>query len=213
MDQENEGYREAGKGNMSDRTITIDFNALPDRDPVGRRPAVQQLFKNIKERLPELESMLQEYSVNFAPVMGEKGHWTYEDPIYRFYHHSFKVLRLQEDTIKIVEMLKSLLPGQELNKMFMRIIEDGTAISSVKLPYDIITFFGDRVRELKSDDKGMPIEELNMNWEKYTRPILEAFFHAKFMLEMAVKYGKTMEYPPNCLPSGWAALLYLYNLR
>jgi hypothetical protein len=33
------------------------------------------------------------------------------------------------------------------------------------------------------------------------------------MLEMAVKYGKELERPPNFLPSGWAALLYLYDLR
>jgi hypothetical protein len=180
---------------------------------MDRRPAVQQLFKNIKERLPELESMLAKYSVNFAPGIGEDSHWAYEDPIYRFYHHSFKVLRLQEDTVKIVETLKSLLPGHELNKIFLRIIEEGTAISSIKLPYDIIEIAGGRVRKFKSDDKGMPIEELNMNWERHTRPIIEAFFHAKFMIEMTVKYGKTLEYPPRLLPSGWAALLYLYGLR
>jgi hypothetical protein len=30
---------------------------------------------------------------------------------------------------------------------------------------------------------------------------------------MAVKYGRELEYPPRVMPSGWAALLYLYNLR
>jgi hypothetical protein len=30
---------------------------------------------------------------------------------------------------------------------------------------------------------------------------------------MAVKYGWESEYPPRVMPSGWAALLYLYNLR
>jgi hypothetical protein len=69
------------------------------------------------------------------------------------------------------------------------------------------------VRKFKSDDKGMPIEELNMNWERHTRPVLEAFFHAKFMLEMIVKYGKALECPPRLLPSGWAVLLHLYRLR
>ena len=32
-------------------------------------------------------------------------------------------------------------------------------------------------------------------------------------LEQAVHYGHTLETPPNCMPSGWAALLYLFNLR
>ncbi|MDA8215923.1 MAG: hypothetical protein M0Z64_11710 [Nitrospiraceae bacterium] len=176
-----------GRDGEGDRIINIDIDNLPDRDPVDRRPEVQELFKNIKERLPELESMLQEYSVNFAPGMGEKGHWTYEDPIYRFYHHSFKVFYLQEDTLGIVEMLRSLRPGCELNKMFMEIIAEGTG------------------KEFNPS--------MNVEWMKHTRPIVEAFFHSKFMLEMAIKYGKTLEYPPCMLPSGWAALLYLYGLR
>jgi hypothetical protein len=33
------------------------------------------------------------------------------------------------------------------------------------------------------------------------------------MPEMAVKYRKELERPPNCLPGGWAAFLYLYDLR
>jgi hypothetical protein len=48
---------------------------------------------------------------------------------------------------------------------------------------------------------------------KETRPIIEAFFHARYMLEMAVSYGKELERPPSVLPSGWAALLYLFDLR
>ena len=45
-----------------------------------------------------------------------------------------------------------------------------------------------------------------------TRPILEAFFHARFFLEMAVRHAH-LESPPSPLPSGYAALLYLYGLR
>lgn len=47
---------------------------------------------------------------------------------------------------------------------------------------------------------------------RHTRPILEAFFHARFFLEMAVRYAD-LPGPPTSLPSGWAALLYLYELR
>jgi hypothetical protein len=43
--------------------------------------------------------------------------------------------------------------------------------------------------------------------------MLEAFWHARFFVEMAVKYGRELEEPPSTLPSGWAALLYLYDLR
>ena len=55
--------------------------------------------------------------------------------------------------------------------------------------------------------------EHNREWTKHTRPMLEAFFHARFFLEMAVKYGKSLESPPSLMPSGWAALLCLYGLR
>jgi hypothetical protein len=55
--------------------------------------------------------------------------------------------------------------------------------------------------------------EHNRRWPQETRPIVEAFFHARYFLEMAVRYGKDLEHPPRMLPSGWAALLYLYNLR
>jgi hypothetical protein len=53
----------------------------------------------------------------------------------------------------------------------------------------------------------------NRQWTAHTRPFLEAFFHAKFFLEMAVKYGKELADAPTMLPSGWASLLCLYNLR
>jgi len=43
--------------------------------------------------------------------------------------------------------------------------------------------------------------------------MLEAFFHAKYFLEMAVKYGKQLEEPPQRCPSGWASLLTLYKIR
>ena len=54
--------------------------------------------------------------------------------------------------------------------------------------------------------------EDNANWSDATRPILEAFFHARFFLEMAVRYAD-LESPPQTLPSGYAALLYLFDLR
>ncbi len=54
--------------------------------------------------------------------------------------------------------------------------------------------------------------EHNRNWLEHTRPLLEAFFHAHYFLKMAVFYAE-LEEPPQLLPSGWAALLYLYDLR
>ncbi len=116
-----------------------------------------------------------------------QSHWGYEDPVYRFYHQSLKVYALQETTSAIVAALQSLALDRKLNESFMTIVRDGTGK----------TFEG----------------EHNRRWLEVTRPIVEAFFHARYFLEMAVRYGKQLQQPPRRLPSGWAAFLYLYNLR
>jgi hypothetical protein len=146
-------------------------------DNVDARPEVRELFQNLQAQLPALENLLAQCS----------NHWGYEDPIYRYYHHSFKVYTLQEQTLQIVQALQALAPQLQLNDQFTQIVKTGTG------------------KVFKNED--------NRNWDSITRPILEAFFHARFFLEMAVKYGKELKTPPNTLPSGWAAFLYLYNLR
>ncbi|MEW6481948.1 MAG: hypothetical protein AB1397_02935 [bacterium] len=138
-----------------------------------------QLLANIKAKLPELEKLLEEMN----------SHWFYEDFVYRFYYHSFKVYGLQDNTRKIVEALRSIAPeGQGFCKEFQEIIEAGASGKKFEM-------------------------EHNKNWTHHTRVFVEAFFHAKFFLEMAVKYGKELKEAPDMLPSGWAALLCLYNLR
>jgi hypothetical protein len=114
-------------------------------------------------------------------------HWGFEDRIYRFYHQSFKVYWLQDSTAKIVDALQGLAPDRKLNEWFVQIVSEGTG----------------RAFEPQSNDR----------WLEETRPIVEAFFHARFFLEMAVRYAKELERPPRVLPSGWAAFLYLYGLR
>jgi hypothetical protein len=113
-------------------------------------------------------------------------HWGYEDPVYRFYHQSFKVYYLQQQTRSIVQKLQALAPDRPLNPWFVQIVEAGTG------------------KEFKHED--------NARWTEVTRPILEAFFHARFFLEMAVRYAD-LEAPPQPLPSGYAALLCLFGLR
>ena len=144
---------------------------------VDDRPEVQQLFANLRASLPELEKLLRDC----------QSHWGYEDPVYRLYHHSFKVYSLQETTAAIVAALQSLAPERTLNESFMAIVRDGTG---------------------KTFER-----EHNRRWLEVTRPIVEAFFHARYFLEMAARYGKQLKHPPRQLPSGWAAFLYLYNLR
>ncbi len=152
-----------------------DVNRIFERP--DSRTEVNELFGNLKNSLPNLEKLLEECN----------SHWGYEDPIYRFYHQSFKVYHLQKTTKQIVEALQSLFPKRSLNGWFVTIIDDGTG------------------KKFKIED--------NDSWLEVTRPILEAFFHARYFLEMAVKYGHELEYPPTMVPSGWASFLYLYNLR
>jgi hypothetical protein len=114
-------------------------------------------------------------------------HWYAEDGFYRFYHQSFKVYRVQFHTAEVVKVLRSLLPDRPLNGMFEQIVREGT-------------------------DKQFRLRH-NKRWRDETRPILEAFFHARAMLEYAIRYGKALDTVPTVLPSGWAAVLYLYGLR
>ncbi len=56
--------------------------------------------------------------------------WDFEDPIYRFYHPSFKVYSLQGQTKAIVRLLASLAPDRTLNPSFLQIVEEGRVSSS-----------------------------------------------------------------------------------
>ena len=98
-----------------------------------------------------------------------------------------KVFGLQSSTSQIVSELQALAPERPTNEWFRQIVSDGTA----------------KQFEMEHNDR----------WLEVARPILEAFFHARYFLEMAVRYGKEMEVAPRVVPSGWAALLYLYELR
>lgn len=114
-------------------------------------------------------------------------HWGMEDGIYRFYHQSFKVYHLQDTTKEICDALQGLLPEHPMNRWFSEIVVQGTG------------------HEFEMSH--------NQDWLRHTRPIVEAFFHAHYFLKMVVKYGKELDDAPDCLPSGWAAVLYLFDLR
>lgn len=143
-----------------------------------------------------IKEMNEELLLNIKKVLPElekllidvNHHWAAEDLCYRFYHQSFKCYHIQDYTVKIVDTLKSLAPKDvtKFNSFYEEIFKEGT---------------GKVFKDQHNDD-----------WCKHTRPMLEAFFHAKYFLEMAVKYSK-LENAPDCLPSGWAGLLCFYNLR
>ncbi|MGH9837998.1 MAG: hypothetical protein ACREEM_04365 [Blastocatellia bacterium] len=138
----------------------------------------------------ELLANIQARWSELAELLEEiNSHWVYEDLVYRFYHQSFKVYGLQAETRRIVEALRSVAPdGTTFSPMFEEIYQAGASGKQFEMAH-------------------------NQLWTAHTRVFLEAFFHARFFLEMAVKYGKELQASPVTLPSGWAALLCLYNLR
>jgi len=161
------------------RTFEVEAQPRPATPETGEGAAPTAegaLLLNLQHDRPELEKLLAECS----------NHWGYEDPVYRFYHQSFKVYGLQGSTQAIVQRLQALAPDRPLNPWFIQIVQAGTG------------------KVFKSED--------NARWTEATRPILEAFFHARFFLEMAVRYADLQE-PPQVMPSGYAALLYLFGLR
>jgi hypothetical protein len=115
--------------------------------------------------------------------------WVYEDLVYRFYHQSFKVYWLGGYTRKISEMLAGLAPeGVEMCEFFCQIVAAGTE------------------KEFERED--------NNHWVESVGPVVTAFFHARYMLEMVIKYAdELVEFGNGFLSSGLAALLELYNLR
>ncbi len=108
------------------------------------------------------------------------------DLFYRFYHQSFKFYRIQGFTVDWTEMFREL-GGCPLNKWYEQIVSEGTH----------------KVFDLSH----------NENWLMHTRPILEAYFHARMFLDQMVWCAENMEEAAHVLPSPWAAVLYLYEKR
>jgi hypothetical protein len=110
-----------------------------------------------------------------------------ENLVYRFYHQSFKVYPIQALTQRIVDVLQALAPARPLNAWFAQIVREGTGATFT--------------------------QEHNKRWLEVTRPMIEAYFHARYFLDMALRYGAELEEAPSMMPYGWAAFLYLYDLR
>ncbi|MGD0696503.1 MAG: hypothetical protein ABSB82_16910 [Terriglobia bacterium] len=134
-----------------------------------------------------LQNMRQHASELRRVLENVNSEWCYEDGIYRYYHQSLKVFNLQNQTKAMADALAAIAPeGRPFGGLFGEMLRRGTG------------------REFSLAD--------NQHWVERAGPIVEAFFHARYFVEMAVKYAELAE-PPEMLPSGWAALLCIYGLR
>lgn len=152
-----------------------------------RKAIIEKLNQSRKDRDTMILNGIRAKLPEAKELLKEmNSHWGGEDGVYRFYHHSFKVYYLNDYTRKAVALFKEMVPTLELNELFKKITDEATSKT--------FTFVD------------------NENWLS-TRSVPEAFFHCKYFLELMVRYGEKLEEAPNMLPSGWAAILYLWNAR
>lgn len=105
--------------------MTKDNSDAPDPENVADTdPEVAALLLNIRAARPSLEALVAQCS----------GEWGYEDPLYRLYHHSFKVYGVQGRTLAIVAALRDLAPARPLNSDFMAIVRAGTGLELISQP-------------------------------------------------------------------------------
>jgi hypothetical protein len=158
--------------------------ALKKAIALMREPGAQQ--KRMNDLLSRIKARLPDID---ALLTEYADHWGEEDGVYRFYHQSYKVFEmLQSLTKQGFELIEQI--GGEADppcEWYCQIVREGT--------------------------EGKFNKHTNEEWLQQTRPILEAFWHTKYFLSMMAKYGKALDAAPQCLPSGWAAVLYLFELR
>jgi hypothetical protein len=156
-------------------------------DPETERRRAILLEEKLSKERPLLANIKQHLAELQKLLEKMNSEWSYEDGMYRFYYQSHKVYRLQSLTLEIVAALIRIAPdGRPFATFFKEVIEQGT--------------------------KRQFTMEVNERWLTETTPITVAFLHARYFLEMAIKYGP-LEQPPQPMPSGYAALLCLYGLR
>lgn len=136
------------------------------------------------EVLASIKAKLPQLEALLQDYQSENG---YENFVYRFYHQSFKVYWYQETMQETLVLFREILPkGKKFCPYFEEIVNAGVGIE-----FD---------------------QSHNQNWTVHARPIVEAYLHLKYFLEMAVKYGKALDEPPSPMPYGYAALMELFGV-
>ncbi len=111
------------------------------------------------------------------------------DLIYRFYHQSFKAFGM-------VDMIR------DANKLFSDLAPESTFLNNwyVQITRTALT-------------KRFEGSYTNQHWMETMLPVTQAFWQDKYFLEQMLIAADELDEAPQILPSGWAAVLYLYDLR
>jgi len=157
-----------------------------DREPPGLRP-----FVPLEERLAIDQKLLDALKRELPTLerMLSDMRRSQADRLYRFYYQSLKVYYLQPLTSEAVDLLRAF--GREIDRPLCR-----------------------RFEQIVAEGTGWEFDFAhNDAWSLHTRPIVEAYWHAMYFIEMMVRSATEMERAESSLPSGWAAILCLYGNR
>jgi hypothetical protein len=162
-------------------------------DERDRRKGSRDIYDYLNEKNAQhavLLAQIKKHQPELEQLLKVMQH-DYEDGMYRLYHYSFKVYQVQETTQRAVALFKQigapLDPWNNLCDFFEDIVRDGTG-------------------------RGFRVHH-NRDWLRHTGPIVEAFLHARYFVEMMLQAARELETAPDLLPSGWACVLELYEVR
>lgn len=144
---------------------------------------IQEFDANRRRYADEIQRMAEAFS---------RQHGVIEEGVYRFYYQSVKVSTLYATALQALDLFARLCPADcQINPWFAEIAEE--AKRAWTSPPDM------RAR--------------NANWTRHARPVVEFAFHCEYFLTQLVRYEAEEFASIAVLPSGGAAILYLYGLR
>jgi len=157
----------------------------------SQKELLDQLNKDFEAKHAKSIQLLENIRSNRDEIEKQLLHFKSEEPdlVYRFYHQSFKVFYMVPLIERADTLFRQLAPeGVDVNKWYSLIAKGGVG------------------RKFDPDTT-------NDNWLGEVPPMLMAFWNAKYFLEQMLVAADELEEAPQVLPSGWAAVLYLYDLR
>lgn len=164
---------------------------IEEKRRLTKAEVLEQISAAHRLRQAQADALLENIKNHRADVESLFKTFKREEPdlVYRFYHQSFKVFTMVDLVRHAADLFQRISPDSvDLNDLFDSITSEALG-------------------------KSFDTNETNSKWLAETMPILQGFWHSKYFLEQMLVAADELEETPEILPSGWAAVLYLYNLR